>query len=177
VNELSHRGLALSRSLFSIKILRDDDLRCQQRPCFGDFNIFLFENHLARIVGDFSGSAFPLDLIKGVDFGIAECSLNGSGLAISPFPILLTGKSQGSFFCPVVVLFDLDSLTFSACGENFSNWATAFDRACGPARRFWTTNFLSSINHGFPFYSVFRPEHPLTDLNGTPADLVQIRTV
>ena len=41
-------------------------------PGLGHLDIFLLENHLAVIIGDFGGAFFPLDLVKGFDLGIAK---------------------------------------------------------------------------------------------------------
>ena len=57
---------------FAVKIFRDHDFGRQQRPGLGHFDIFLFENDLAGVVGDFGGALVPFDLVERLDLGIAE---------------------------------------------------------------------------------------------------------
>ena len=76
MNELAHRGLALRRVEFAVKILRDDHLGREQRPRLGHLDIFLLENDLARVIGDFGGAPVPFNLVERLDLGIAENALN-----------------------------------------------------------------------------------------------------
>ena len=76
VDELAHRGLPLRRALLAVEILRHDHLGGQQRPGLGHLDVFLLENDLAGIVGDFRRPPFPLDLVEGIDLGIAEDPLD-----------------------------------------------------------------------------------------------------
>ena len=66
--------LAFARALFAVKVFRDDDFRGQWRPEFRDQHSGLPEDDLVLLVGDFRRAFLPLNLIKGVDAGLAENS-------------------------------------------------------------------------------------------------------
>ena len=75
VDELAHRNFTLRRPLLPIEIFRNDDFCREQRPGLGDLHIFLLKDNLAGIVSDLRRSAFPLNLLKGLNSRIAEHSL------------------------------------------------------------------------------------------------------
>src|SRR6266511_4460375 len=80
VDQLAHRGLALSGVLLAIKILRDNHFGGEQRPRLGHFDIVLFEDDLATVVGNLGSAPLPLDLVERFDFGITEDALNAQRL-------------------------------------------------------------------------------------------------
>src|SRR5260370_35196133 len=70
MNQLAHRSFSSTfvwvgavRDV-AIEIFRYRDFRGQSAPVFRDLDIFLFENDLATVVGDFRIAAFPLNLIE-----------------------------------------------------------------------------------------------------------------
>ena len=77
VDQLAHRGFALGRMLFAVKILRHDDFGGQHGPGLRHFDVFLLEDDFAAVVGDFGGAAVPFDLVEGLDLGVAEDALDG----------------------------------------------------------------------------------------------------
>jgi hypothetical protein len=74
----------------AVEIFRDGDLGGQDAPALGDFDVFLLEDGLARIVGDFGGALVPLDFVVGMDAGLGEGVLEGQAassnlvLVVSP---------------------------------------------------------------------------------------------
>jgi hypothetical protein len=76
VDELAHGGFALGGVLFAVKIFRDDDLGGEHRPGLGHLDVFLLENDLAGVVGDFGGALVPFDLVERLDLGVAENALD-----------------------------------------------------------------------------------------------------
>jgi hypothetical protein len=79
--ELAHGGFAFGRVLFAVKVFRDDDLGREHRPGLWHFDVFLLEDDLAAVVGDFGGAALPFDLVERLDLGVAEDAFDGKGLA------------------------------------------------------------------------------------------------
>ena len=78
VDELFHRTFAAAlvrigalRDI-AVEVLRHRDFRRERRPRGGHLDVLLFEDRLARIIGDFSGALFPRDFIKRRDVRIAE---------------------------------------------------------------------------------------------------------
>lgn len=47
----------------------------------GHLDVFLLEDDLAGVVGDFGGAAVPFDLVERFDLGIAEDPLPSQGIA------------------------------------------------------------------------------------------------
>ena len=80
VDELAHGGFALGRMLLAVKIFRHDDFRGEHRPRLRHLDVFLFENHLVRVVGDFGGALVPFDLVERLDFGVAEHAFDAQRL-------------------------------------------------------------------------------------------------
>src|SRR5450756_1718962 len=72
VDKLAHGSFALGGILFAVKIFRYDNFGRQYGPRFRHFDIFLLEDDLAGIVGDFGGAPVPFDLVEGLYLGIAE---------------------------------------------------------------------------------------------------------
>ena len=72
MDELANGGLPLRSVLFTVKIFGDDDLGGEHRPGFGDFDVFLLKNDLARVVSDLGGAFIPFQLIKGAGFSAAK---------------------------------------------------------------------------------------------------------
>src|SRR5262249_32979394 len=79
MNELAHRGLPLGSTLLTVEIFRDHHLGSQQRPGLRHLDIFLLENDIPGVVGDFSGAPLPFDLIEGFELRATEDSLKGQG--------------------------------------------------------------------------------------------------
>ena len=77
VDELADGGFALAGVLFAVKIFRDDDLGGELRPRLGYLDVFLLEDHLAGIIGDFGGATVPFELVEGLDLGAAEDARDG----------------------------------------------------------------------------------------------------
>ena len=48
----------------AVEIFRNRDLGRERAPAFWDLDVFLFENHLAAVVGDLRRAAFPFHLIE-----------------------------------------------------------------------------------------------------------------
>ena len=71
--------------MLAVKIFRDDDLGGEQRPRLGHLDVFLLENDLAGVVGDFGGAPLPFDLVERLDFRVAENAFDGQRF----FPVLL----------------------------------------------------------------------------------------
>ena len=78
VDELAHRSFASALVRIgavgdvAVEILRDGDLRGELAPALRHLDVFLLEDHLAAVVGDFRGAAFPFDLVEWRDGRIAE---------------------------------------------------------------------------------------------------------
>src|SRR5690348_5570475 len=135
VDELAHGGFALGGVLLAIKVLRDDDLRGQQRPRLRHLDVFLFENHLAGIIGDFGSATVPFDLVERPDFRIAENAVDAQ-----------------CFFCRAhVFIFDIAPRGLRRIT------AAAFLRR-------WRRHFFPCVNHDVPFSSWlkfrFHTNHP-----------------
>src|SRR4029434_2884307 len=78
MNQLPHRSFS---SAFvwvgavgnvAVEIFRHGNFRGERAPILRDLNVFLLENDLPAVVGDFRGASFPFDLIKWRDGSIAE---------------------------------------------------------------------------------------------------------
>ena len=72
MDELAHGGFALGGALLAVKVFRHHHLVGQDRPGLGHLDVLLFEDHLAGVVGDLGGAAFPFELIERADPGVAE---------------------------------------------------------------------------------------------------------
>ncbi len=81
MDELADGGFPFRGALLAIKVLGNDYFCGEQRPRFRDFDVFLLEDDLPGVVGDFGNPAFPLELIKRTGFGIAEDALDFEGLS------------------------------------------------------------------------------------------------
>src|SRR5690349_1028151 len=81
MDKLADGGFAFGSALLAVKIFRDNNLGGQERPGFGCFDIFLFENDFAVVVVDFRRAPLPLELVVGTDFGVAKHPFNGKVLA------------------------------------------------------------------------------------------------
>ena len=76
MDQLPNRRFALGGVLFAVEIFGNDHLRRKDRPGLRNLNVLLFKNDLVILVGDFSGPAFPFDLIEGLNFWVAKDSLD-----------------------------------------------------------------------------------------------------
>ena len=122
MDELAHRGFTFRHVLLAVKILRDNDLHCQQRPRLRRFDIFLLEDDFTGVVGDFGGAAVPFNLIERLDLRIAENAPDGQRL----------------FHCVRLALEPVGA------PRNHRHGTMAFVR-----RR--SQNFFARVNHEFPF--------------------------
>ena len=59
----------------AVKIFRDHDLRRERAPDLRHLDVFLLENDLAAVVGDFRRALFPFDLVERRDLRVAENAL------------------------------------------------------------------------------------------------------
>ena len=83
VNQLADRRFPFAGVLFPVKILRDHDFGGQDGPGLGHFDIFLFKNDLAAVIGDFGRAFLPLNLIERFDVGIAKNPFDGQAFGLS----------------------------------------------------------------------------------------------
>ena len=74
--EVSRSG----RVLLAVKIFRNDDFGREHRPGLWHFDIFLFENDFAGVIGDFGGALFPFDLVEGFDLGLLNTRFHAQRL-------------------------------------------------------------------------------------------------
>jgi len=96
-NECADSGLALGRADFSVQIFGGDDVGRGHGPVFGDFDVFLLEDHAAVRVGDLGETEIPFDFVvgrnaelgeeaaegkPGADFLVAEALFAGTGFAV-----------------------------------------------------------------------------------------------
>ena len=107
MDELAHGRFALGGVLFAVKIFRHDDFRGEHRPRLRHLDIFLLENHLAGVVGDFGGALVPFDLVERFDFGVAEHALDAQrffGFGFGGFHVsgrrIFCGAAAGGFAEP-----------------------------------------------------------------------------
>ena len=70
-------GFALGRADGSVEIFAGHDVGRGHGPVFGDFDVFLLEDHLALGVGDLSCTAFPFDFVVGRGAGLGEEAAEG----------------------------------------------------------------------------------------------------
>ena len=76
-HQLTHAGFTLGGSDLAVKVFRGDDIGRGHGPVFGDFDVFLLEDHASLGVGDLSVAEFPLDLGVGGNSGIGEEAAEG----------------------------------------------------------------------------------------------------
>ena len=84
-DQLTHAGFALVGADLPVKIFRGDDVGRGHRPVFGDFDVFLLEDHASLGVGDLSVAEFPLDLVVGRDAGLGEKAAEGQALGLRSY--------------------------------------------------------------------------------------------
>jgi hypothetical protein len=78
VDQLPHRSLAPAfcgiRPIgdIAVEIFRDGNFRGQFAPTRWHFDVLLFENNLAAVIGDFGSATLPFDLVEWRAFGITE---------------------------------------------------------------------------------------------------------
>src|SRR5580692_7304810 len=72
MDQLADGRFPFAGVLFSVKVFRDHHFGGEQGPRFGHLDIFLFENNLAAIVGNFSRALLPFDLVERFDLRIAK---------------------------------------------------------------------------------------------------------
>ena len=105
----------------AVKIFRDRDLGRERAPAFRHLDIFLFENHLAAVVGDLRRPAFPLHFIEGRDRRVAEDTLKTQTATFLAGSFPLAGKRLAIFSerGGLKAGFELDhfGLGGSGCGE------------------------------------------------------------
>lgn len=97
VDELFDGGFALAGVLLAVKILRDDDLGGELRPGLGHFDVFLFEDDFAGVIGDLGGATVPFDLVEGLDLGVAEDALDAEGFGFGLGFGWSLGRAGGTF--------------------------------------------------------------------------------
>src|SRR5262249_50708892 len=78
MNQLAHRSFSSTfvwvgtvRDV-AVEVFRNSDFRGERTPVLRDQDIFLLENDLAAVVGDFRVTPFPFDLVKWRNRWIAE---------------------------------------------------------------------------------------------------------
>src|SRR4029077_14973520 len=82
----------------AVKIFRHGDFRGERAPILRDLNVFLLENDLAAVVGDFRSASFPFDLIEWRDGSIAEHTLETqAAIFLSFHPVFSTCGSVCRF--------------------------------------------------------------------------------
>src|SRR5579864_1973414 len=75
--ELADSGFTLRRADFAVQIFAGHDIGGGHGPVFGDFDVFLLEDHVALRVGDLSEAEIPFDLGIGRDAGLGEEAAEG----------------------------------------------------------------------------------------------------
>jgi len=70
--ELADPGLAFGCVQLAVKVLAGDDVGRGHGPVFGDFDVFLLEDHIALGIGDLSEAEVPFDFVVGGDAGLGE---------------------------------------------------------------------------------------------------------
>ncbi len=76
-DELADSGLALGGAELTVQILAGHDVGRGHGPVFGDFDVFLFEDHAAVGVGDLGEAEIPLEFVVGGDAGLGEEAAEG----------------------------------------------------------------------------------------------------
>ena len=85
-DELADSGFALGRADLAVQVFRGHDVGRGHGPVFGDFDVFLFEDHVALGVGDLGEAEIPFEFVVGRDAGLGEEAAEGEtggGLLIS----------------------------------------------------------------------------------------------
>ena len=77
VTRCADSGFALGRADLAVQIFAGHDVGGGHRPVFGDFDIFLLEDHVALRVGDLGEAEFPFDFVVGRDAGLGEEAAEG----------------------------------------------------------------------------------------------------
>src|SRR5258708_29467158 len=70
--KLADSGLALGRADFAVQVFAGHDVGGGHGPVFGDFDVFLFEDHIALGVGDLGEAEVPFEFVVGGDAGLGE---------------------------------------------------------------------------------------------------------
>ncbi len=76
-DECADSGLALGRADFAVQIFGGHDVGRGHGPVFGDFDVFLLEDHVALRVGDLSETEIPFDFVVGRDAEFGEQAAEG----------------------------------------------------------------------------------------------------
>ena len=92
-DELADSGFTLGSADFAVQIFAGHDVGGGHGPVFGDFDVFLLEDHVALGIGDLSETEVPLDLVVGGDAGLGEEAAEGEAGGL-----LLGGGSGGCGF-------------------------------------------------------------------------------
>ncbi len=80
--QLTDAGFALIGADLSVEIFRGDNVGRGHGPVFGDFDIFLLEDHACLGVGDLGVAEFPLHLGIWGDAGLGEQAAEGQALGL-----------------------------------------------------------------------------------------------
>jgi hypothetical protein len=86
MDQLADGRFPFAGVLLAVKVFRDHHFGGQEGPGFGHLDIFLFENDLAAVIGDFGRAFLPFDLIERFDLGIAKNPFDGQGFGRSAWP-------------------------------------------------------------------------------------------
>src|ERR1700688_1446673 len=76
-DELADSGFALGSADFAVQIFAGHDVSGGHGPVFGDFDVFLLEDHVALGVGDLGQAEIPFDLVVGGYAGLGEEAAEG----------------------------------------------------------------------------------------------------
>src|SRR5208282_1010338 len=76
-DERADSGFALGRADLAVQVFRGDDVGRGHRPVFGNFDVFLLEDHIALRVGDLSETEIPFEFVVGRDAGLGEEAAEG----------------------------------------------------------------------------------------------------
>jgi hypothetical protein len=71
-DELADSGFALGGADFAVQILAGHDVGGGHGPVFGDFDVFLLEDHVALGVGDLGQAEIPFNFVVGGHAGLGE---------------------------------------------------------------------------------------------------------
>ena len=129
MDELADGGFALGGVLFTVKIFGDDNFRGEHRPRLRHLDIFLLENDLAAVVGDFRGAFFPFDLVERLDLVVAENAFDAQRLLGFGF-FWFHGTGGGNFFVPAAGEAGVETSSRASImvnsGLNFQNLSGQF---------------------------------------------------
>src|ERR1039457_2829079 len=91
--QLAHSGLALIGANLSVEVFRRNYISRGHRPIFGNFDIFLLEDHVSLGVRTLGMAKFPLDLGVGGNARLGEKTAEAEARSLR----LLSGRGGLSF--------------------------------------------------------------------------------